>query len=270
LAQLAERWSDDPQYSHGYLVPVFALVVLWARWRAAPAGRLSPSWWGVALLLAAAALRLAGAYFYFPWLDALSLLPALAGVCVLLGGWPALGRAWPAIAFLIFMLPPPFQLETLLAQPLRRLATQAGTFALQTLGQPAVARGNVILIDDLELGVEEACSGLSMLFTFFALATAVAIVIQRPLWQKIVLFLSAIPIGVFMNLLRITVTGVLHRTAGSAIANAVFHDLAGWLMMPLALGLLWLELQYLARLFVAGESTGPVPVAFGQPASVPR
>ena len=61
-------------------------------------------------------------------------------------------------------------------------------------------------------------------------------------------------------MLRITVTGVLHQTVGSKIANAVFHDLAGWLMMPLALGVLWLELRLLERLFVPVESTGPVPI----------
>jgi exosortase len=262
LTGLAERWSQDPQYSHGYVVPVFALVVLWDRWRRSPCGPLQPTWWGLALLVAGAGLRLAGAYFFFNWFDALSLLPTLAGVSLLLGGWPVFARAWPAIAFLAFMIPPPFQVEILLALPLQRLATQASTYALQTLGLPAVAQGNVIVIDDLKLGVLEACSGLSMLFTFFALSTAVAFVIKRPLWQKAVVFLSAIPIGVLMNLLRITVTGVLHRTAGSDLANAVFHDLAGWLMMPLALGLLWLELQFLARLFIPAGPTGPVPVAY--------
>jgi exosortase len=262
LESLAERWSDDPQYSHGYVVPIFALVVLWDRWRSSPPRPVQPSWWGLALLLGGAFLRLTGAYFYFNWLDALSLLPTLAGVCVLLGGWPMLGRAWPALAFLVFMIPLPFQVETLLAHPLQRLATQAGTYALQTVGLPAVAQGNVIVIDDLKLGVLEACSGLSMLFTFFALSTAVAFVIRRPLWEKATIFLSAIPIGVLMNLLRITVTGVLHRTVGSDLANAVFHDLAGWLMMPLALGVLWLELQFMARLFIAGEPNSPVPVAY--------
>ena len=99
-----------------------------------------------------------------------------------------------------------------------------------------------------------------MLVTFFALSTTAAFVIQRPLVDKVVVFLSAIPVGVLMNLLRITVTGVLHQTVGSKIANAVFHDLAGWLMMPLALGVLWLELRLLERLFVPVESTGPVPI----------
>jgi exosortase len=267
LYGMLERWSRDPRYSHGYVVPVFALIVLWFRRDQFPGWRLQPSWWGVPLLLAGAALRLTGAFFYIDPLDGLSLLPALAGICLVTGGKPAFRWAWPALAFLIFMLPLPYQLEVGLARPLQRLATLGSTYALQTLGFAAVSEGNIILIDELQIGVLEACSGLGMLVTFFALSTAVAFIIQRPLRDKAIIFLSAVPIGVLMNLVRIIVTAILHQTAGSDIANLVFHDLAGWLMMPLALGVLWLELRFLGRLFVVLEPTGPVPVAMGRPAT---
>jgi exosortase len=167
------------------------------------------------------------------------------------------------------MLPLPYQAEMLLAHPLRRLATLASTYALQTLGLPALAQGNVILIDDLKIGVVEACSGLGMLMTFFALSTAVALTIQRPFFDRAVVFLSAVPIGVLMNLLRIIATAVLFRIARPAVAQAVFHDMAGWVMMPLALAVLWLELRLLARLFVEPERTGPVKFRLGGPAPAP-
>ncbi len=267
LESLAQRWAHDPQYSHGYVVPVFALIVLWFRREQFPGADLRPNWWGLAFLAAGTALRLVGAYFYLDWFDGLSLLPSAAGLCLLLGGWPALRWAWPAIVFLVFMLPLPYRIEVGLAQPLQSLATTVSTYTLQTLGLPAVARGNIIQIDDVEIGVLEACSGLGMLMTFFALSTAVAFVIRRPLRDKVIVFLSAIPIGVLMNLLRITATGVLHHTAGSELANLVFHDLAGWLMMPLALGALWLELLFLKHLVVPVESLGPVPVVFPRSAA---
>jgi hypothetical protein len=57
---------------------------------------------------------------------------------------------------------------------------------------------------------------------------------------------------------RITATGVLHVTAGSHVARLVYHDLAGWLMMGLALGLLWLELKFIDHLFVTAEDQGPL------------
>ncbi len=259
LVGMVERWAGDPQYSHGYVVPLFAAVVLWSRRHLLRGRPVCPSAWGLALLAAAALVRLAGTYFYLTWLENVSLLPALAGLCVLAGGRAALRWAWPAVAFLLFMLPLPFGAENLLAEPLRHLATACSVYALQTAGLPAVAEGTVIVIDDLRVGVAEACSGLGMLFTFFALSTAVAFVIERSRWQKAVIFLSAVPVGVAMNVARVAVTALLFR-AGGPLSPAAFHDLAGWLMMPAALALLLLELRFLGALFVEPERTGPVPV----------
>jgi exosortase len=260
LRAIADRWSHDPQYSHGFLVPVFALIVLWSRRQWFPAGPPRPSWWGVAWLLGALVLRLAAGYLYLEPLDGLSLLPALVGICLLLGGRPALRWAWPALAFLGFMLPLPFQADVALAYPLRRLATLASTYLLQTFGLPAFAEGNIIVMDDLRLGVVDACSGLGMLMTFFALATAMALLIDRPLLDKLLLVASAVPIALVANIARITGTAVAHQTLGPEAARAILHDLAGWLMMPLALGLLWLELRLLARLLVPAEPAGPLPL----------
>ena len=259
LTGLVHRWGDA-EYSHGYLVPVFSLYLLWSRRGMLPAEPLRPSWWGLPVLAAGLALRFAGAYAFFDWLAAVALLPCLAGVALLAGGGRALRWSWPAIAFLVFMIPLPHRLETGLAQPLQHIATTASTYALQTLGFAAFAEGNVIRMGEVRIGVVEACSGLSMLIIFFALATAVILVVRRPPLDKALIFASALPIAVAANLIRITVTGVLHKVAGSRLADLVFHDLAGWLMMPLALGLLWLELLVLSRLLVDAEVRGrPVP-----------
>ena len=133
------------------------------------------------------------------------------------------------------MVPLPYRAAVALTDPLQRTA-HAGqrTYALQTLGLPAVAEGNVILLSEVELGVVEACSGLRMLMIFFALAAGVALVIRRPLWEKAVVLASAIPIAIIVNVVRITATGVLHELVGKKVADAVFHDFAGWVMMPLA------------------------------------
>jgi exosortase len=148
------------------------------------------------------------------------------------------------------MVPLPGRLDKALASPLQRIATLASTDALQTFGFFAQAEGNVILLEDYELGIVEACSGLRMLMVFLATSTAVAMMIQRSLLQRILVVLSAIPIALFCNIVRITVTGILHETAGHEVANLVYHNLAGWLMAPLALLLLGAELLIFRRLFL--------------------
>ncbi len=256
LRDLATRWSDDPQYSHGYLVPVFALFLLWRR---RPMGAAAPSRgapWGLALLAAAVAVRASGAYLSVPWIEEISLFPCLLGGCLLLGGWNAVRWAWPAIAFLLFMIPLPFQVERALARPLQHVATVASTCSLEMLGFRATSEGNIIWInDETRIGVVEACGGLSMLLAFFALAVAFALALRQPPLDKIVIIASAVPIALFANVARITLTGILHELTGSAAAHFFFHDLAGWFMMLLALAVLWLEQRALARLLVQPKAS---------------
>lgn len=254
LVEMASVWSHNPQYSHGYLVPGFALALLWFRRSLRPTFPLRPTWWGVLLLAAGIGLRLGGTFYFYPWCSNISLVPTLAGLCLMVGGWSAGRWAWPAIAFLTFMVPLPYTFSGRLTRPLQEIATVCSTFLLQTIGIPAINEGNLILLSESEIGVVEACSGLRMLVIFFALSTAVALLIRRPLWEKIVLVLSAIPIALASNIIRITATGILHETVNSEVANLVFHDLAGWLMMPLALAFLWMELQVLCRLWLEAAS----------------
>ncbi|HVS38293.1 MAG TPA: exosortase/archaeosortase family protein [Gemmataceae bacterium] len=255
LLAVEGRWAHDPQYSHGFLVPFFALLVLWRKRTSFPT-ELHPEWLGAAGLAAAAFLRLLGGYFYFEWIEGLSFLLSLWSAAVLIGG-RRLGLCLiPAFAVLLFLFPPPFQAETALAGPLQQLATAVGTYALQTLGFAAVAEGNVIVVGDYRIGVLEACSGLGMLSAFFALSTTAALIVNRPIAERVVLFLSAAPIGVLMNLIRITATAYVYATLGATAAHAFFHDLAGWLMMPAAFAALWLEMALLGRLFVAAPPTG--------------
>lgn len=255
LCRLAERWGGSSQYSHGFLVPLFSVYLLWAR-RAQLGGALArPSWWGLPVLAAGLALRGAGTYGSFDWLTAVALLPCLAGLCLLAGGGRALRWAWPAIAFLLFMVPLPYAVEIALAHPLQRLATVAGTYALQTLGFAAFAEGNVIRLGQVRIGVVEACSGLSMLLIFFALSTAVTVVVRRPGPDRAVILLSAVPIALLANVIRILVTAILHKTVGGRVADLVFHDLAGWLMMPLALVFLGAELRLLAWVLLPAPRT---------------
>jgi exosortase len=260
LGEAAQRWAHDPQYSHGYLVPAFAVLLLWLRRRQLDRTALAPSWWGLPVLLAGVAARLAGTRFSLDWLESISLLPCVAGVVLGAGGRTAWRWAWPAVLFLFFMIPLPHRVAVAAAEPLQRLATVASCYALQTLGLAAVPEGNVILLNDVRIGIVEACSGLRMLVVFFALSSGVALVIRRPLWDRLAIVASAIPIALFSNLVRITATGVLHETAGSEFANNFFHDVGGWLMMPFALALLALELKVLSRLLIDPSADGPVRV----------
>jgi exosortase len=249
LVEMPRRWSHDPRYSHGFLVAPFALYVLWIR-RGLRPDQAGPSWPGLVLLAIAGIVRFMGAYTYISWIEAISLLIALAGLVASWGGWAALRWAWPSVAFLIFMVPLPYRLETALGFPLQRMATEAGAGALQVFGLPAFSHGNTIVIDDFRIGVVDACNGLGMCYMFLALSVAAAVMVPRPPLDRLLLIAAAIPIALVVNVARIVATGLLHALAGGRVADAVYHDLAGWLMMLVALAILYVECRLLSHLFI--------------------
>jgi exosortase len=204
----------------------------------------------VPLLALGLALRLFGTFWHFISLDAISIVPTVAGLTLLLGGRAGWRWAWPGVLFLAFMIPLPFSVAGAMSGPLQRLATVSSTFVMQTLGMPALAEGNVIRLNDHEIGIVEACSGLRMLVVFIALATAVTLVIRRHWIDRVLILASAVPIALLSNMIRVTVTGIMYEAGYSEMASHFFHDVAGWLMMPLALGMLGLELKVLSWLFV--------------------
>ncbi len=249
LRELARVWSADPTYSHGYLVVAAAAYLLWRRRHLPSRPSSPPSIWGLAALLVAAGCRLLGAYYYLVWVERISLLPTLGGVCLLVGGRRAFRWGWLPIAFLVFMIPLPGGLGMALAYPLKRFATLASAYLLQALGFTAVADGTVLLLNEHEIGVVNACSGLAMLTVFVAASTLAAVLMHRLMIIRILVVVSAVPISLVANVARITISGVLAETLGSGWAQKVGHDLAGWMMMVLAVALLWLEVQVLTRLF---------------------
>lgn len=259
LASAGRRWLVDPQYSHGYLVPCFALVLLWLRSPSGgpfPDARPRPIIWP---LLVACTLRSVNLLTYnLDWLDGAVFVLSLLGACAAVGGRSSLLRMAPALGFLLFMLPLPYRVERWLGEPLQGIATAGSTFLLQLLGLAARAEGNVIVVGADRIGVAEACNGLSMLLVFIALAVAFALVVRRPLFDRLILVGSALPIAILVNITRITVTGALQAWGKHETAELVFHDLAGWLMMPLALAFLWVEMKFLSYVLVE-DKPGPVP-----------
>jgi exosortase len=261
FADLLHQWTHESNYSHGFLVPGFAGVLLWLR--RDKASGIIPGFYsgGLVLLAAAGLMRFVAAYTFFDWLEAFSLVPCLAGLVYLIGGRKALGWTWPGLCFLVFMIPLPFRADKALALPLQRIATIASTYFLQTAGIPALSEGNVIVLsNEVRLGVVEACSGLGMLVTFLALSTGMAMVIRRPALDRWVIFASAVPIAIISNVVRISVTGILYQTAGQELADLVFHDLAGFLMPVLGLAILGLELKLLSCVLVDAKKSAPIHI----------
>ena len=143
LRVISTVWNT-PAYSHGWLVPMFALVLLWMRREPIKDASPQSRWIGIVLLAAGLGLRMIGGYYAYPYIEMVSLLPCLFAIFMIVGGWPLLRWAGPALGFLVFMYPLPGMVERGLLDPLQRVATICSTYALQTLGVAAHRSGNHI------------------------------------------------------------------------------------------------------------------------------
>ncbi|WP_197531543.1 exosortase/archaeosortase family protein [Posidoniimonas corsicana] len=253
LAEIVAAWNRDPDYSHGYIVMPIALYFLWSRREQLQVERLAPSWGGVVLLSLVAVVRYYSGKFYLGPVDAWSIPLALGGIVLLCFGRQCFRWCLPSVAFLYFMIPLPYSAETWLSVPLQRIATGLSTEMLQLIGIPALAEGNVIWIGERPLMVAEACSGLRILVGIFALAFAFVLFSGWAWWQKVAVVLAAVPVAILANSLRIVVTALLQEMVSGEVAHRFSHDLAGFVMIPLAGFLFWAVLAYLDRLFPVHE-----------------
>jgi exosortase len=267
LIYLSKIWASESNYSHGYLVVPAALLILWLRRDSFDQTKVAPSIWGWVLLVAVLGLRALLYERNEQWMEDATFPLAVAAVALAFGGWHMLRWSLPAIIFLGFMLPLPNRVNVQLAYPLQRLATIGSCNLLETMGLPAVAEGNVVIISGQRLEVARACNGLSMMLSFLALLTAAAILVQRPLLDRIVLLVTAIPIALLVNILRITITALCFNFFGTdelrlPLGIQLPHDWSGWLMMPMGLILVWLELQILSWLVVEEQEPTEQTAAF--------
>lgn len=273
LRVLVQKWMTMPDWSHGFLIPVFSLYYLHMQRHRFPAGLQRTGYLGVLVLLAAFALYVDSTLWHqFSYLHSVSLVIAIFGVVYLVCGWPTARWAWFGVAFLFFALPLPGAIYERMTMPLQQIASVVATLLLNVLpGMDAEAENIVItyLYNGREgaLNVEQACSGIRLMMAFVSLGVAMAFVSERPLWHRMVMILSCIPIAIFCNMVRVTTTGLFVVFGRDDLAKGVPHMLLGLSMLLIAFGLFSSISHVLGHLFVeapAGAAGEPVPATAPQ------
>ena len=249
MVDLWYTWATNQDYSYGMVVAPFAAYLVWRKRGDLARLKPTPSWIGAGLLIAAAAMRVAGLLLWYGSLERVSLIVAVAGVVLLLGGRRIMWLMKGPLLFLLLMIPLPGRVALAVTLPLQRLAAVTSAWVLSIMGWEAISEGNVIRLPGQNLAVAEACNGLRMVFAIVTLGCAIAYLARRPLWERITVACSSVVIGIAANVGRIVATGAISQAFDTA-STAQTHDIAGWLMMPLALMLIWGEQRFLRSLFL--------------------
>lgn len=247
FAELLQRWWNDSNYSHGFLVPLAAVYFGWRKKDILAALQPRPSLWGLPVLMFSQAVLLVGSLGAEYFLQRFSFVLLLTGgVLFLYGGSYLRVLAFP-LAFLILMIPLPAIIFNAIAGPLQLVASQWAESLLRVCAVPVYRDGNILILSHQALNVTEACSGIRSLVSLFTLAIIVAYFQPFSVWVRGLLVLSALPITLLTNSLRVSGTGLLGQWWGPGAAEGFFHTFSGWLVFLLALVLLFSESMIIER-----------------------
>lgn len=248
IPDMVQQWYQDENYSHGFIVPVIAGYFLWQRWPDLKNTRVEPSNLGLAVI-AWGLLQLLIAWFcteYFSMRS--SLIVLLAGVTLYLFGKGVLKEMALPLGYLFFMVPIPYIIYDMVAFPLKLFVTKISVEFLRILGVVVIREGNIIMFPMTTLEVADACSGVRSLFSLLAIAVAYIFLIKMSVLRRWIIVLSAVPIAVSANALRVIITGILAQWWGEKAAEGFFHEFAGMVIFLLAMVMLVVFGEFLRRI----------------------
>jgi exosortase len=238
IQTMIRDWNTNENFSHGYFIPFISAFMVYSMRGELKKVEKSHTNWGLLLIifgLLQLSLGTIGAEYF---LQRTSMIFVFFGLCLFLAGKSFTKKAAIPILYLIFMIPIPSIVWNEIAFPMQLLASSLAEGVIQALGIPVFRGGNILQLSNTSLEVIDACSGLRSLMSMLALSGALAYLFVRSNKRKWVVFLSAIPIAILVNIIRLTLTALVAERVSGEAAHGFLHGLSGWLMFILGLALL--------------------------------
>ena len=238
--KLVIDWYNIPDYSHGFLVPLFSLFLLWDKRKQIAATPVRPTWAGLGVVVFGLITLIFGVYGVDLFTSRISFVILLTGLVWTFFGGPILRQVIFPIGVLLLAIPFPAIIFNQITFPLQLLASRLASMILPLLGVPVLQEGNVIQLPVMKLEVAEACSGIRSLMSLFTLAVFYGYFLERGTKRRVILALASIPIAVAANVARIVGTGLCVQYWDPVKALGFFHEFSGWVMFVVSLVCLYL------------------------------
>lgn len=240
ILKLISDWSTDPNFSHGFLIPFVALYMIWYKKNELAEIGSSPSLIGIAIIVCGMMIHIAGNLGSELFLMRFSMIITISGIIIYFYGIEIFKRILIPVAYLIMMIPIPTILWNQVAFPLQLFSAQLSAKAINLFNIPVFREGNILHLSNTTLEVVDACSGIRSLTSLLALTGAFSFLAPLTTFKKWVLFLSAVPIAVAVNVIRLTITGAMAAWIGPETAQGFLHDMSGLIIFGAALILVYL------------------------------
>lgn len=235
LKLLVWQWYNDPDYSHGFIVPLLSAYLIWRRRDKLAAIERRPSPWGMVIVLGSLGLLFLGSLGAELSLARISVLGTICGLIMYFAGTAILRAMAFPLAFLLFAIPIPVVIYNEVVFPLQLIASRFATKILELLNLfPVMQEGNVLILPQMRLEVVEACSGIRSLMSLLALAAGYGYLVERSIPVRCFLIVAMVPLAIISNGTRVMITALMAHYIGPQAAEGFMHEFSGWVIFVVA------------------------------------
>jgi exosortase len=233
LGWLVNSWMNNEYYSHGLLVPLISGYIIWNMRNELASLERKQAHEGLAVFVAGLVLQGISVLWTIRFLSGISLILTISGVILYLFGREFIKKIWFPLFFLLLMVPLPF--VDMVAAPAQTISAIASSGLANYIGLPVQREGLVLTIPagSFEVGLE--CSGINSLISLLTIGIIFAFILEGKKTMKFAILLSAIPLALAGNIIRITSVLAVANKYGSNVAMNYFHDFSSMLMFSIAL-----------------------------------
>lgn len=233
-------WATEEQ-AHGPIILALSVWLIHRRWpvmlERSQGARCARSGWP--LLLFALVLYVLGRSQQILSFEILALQLTAVSILLLKRGWRALAALWFPFFFLLFLVPLPGTVVSMLTMPMKMAVSYVTEHILFQAGYPIARAGVILQIGQYQLLVADACAGLQTLLTLEALGLFYLNVVRHTAaLRNVALALLIIPISFTANVIRVMVLTLITYYFGDAAGQGFLHGFAGMVLFLTALTLI--------------------------------
>jgi len=245
-ANLIYDWQFNPDYSHGFFIPLIVGYMIYSRRQELKEAAVTPNNWGLVLFVLGITQFILGTIGAEHFLQSTSMIVVVLGIVLFFSGIRTTRIIFVPILYMLFMIPLPAIIWNDFAFTLRLFASDVAVICMHALGMLVLQEGNMLYLPGASLEVVDACSGMRSLVSLLALGALFAFLSDHPVWKKWLVFLSAIPIAIISNIIRLIITVALVQRYGSEMASGFTHEVSGLLVFFIGLILFFIVYKLLS------------------------